>query len=100
MSHGISKEPKQGGTEKDGMKKYLKEIELSGILLLFIGCIIHYAGKTQWAVGVILIGIGLWVLQLVIKAFNWQTYRRDNMVNIAIMLGAIVALFISMILMK
>jgi hypothetical protein len=37
----------------------------------------------------------LWVFTVVYKAFHWQEFRRDNILNIIIMLGAIIAIFIT-----
>jgi hypothetical protein len=82
------------------MKKYLKELEIAGIILLFIGVILgHTVGMTTGACAVA-IGLLLWVATVVIKAFNWNEFRRDNIVNIFVMLGAIILIFISLILAK
>jgi hypothetical protein len=82
------------------MKKYLKEMEIAGIILLFIGVILgHTVGMATGACAVA-IGLLLWVTTVVIKAFNWNEYRRDNIVNIFVMLGAIILIFISLILAK
>lgn len=76
------------------MKKYLKEIETAGIIMLFIGVILGHAVSMNLGAMIAVVGLLLWVVTVVIKAFNWETYRRDNIVNIIVMLGAIVALFI------
>ncbi len=77
------------------MKKYLREIEISGIILLFIGtCVGHFVSVNAGAI-VSLIGILLWVAVVIYKSLKWQEYRRDNIVNIFIMLGAILAILIS-----
>lgn len=82
------------------MKKYLKEMEIAGIILLFIGVILgHTVGMATGACAVAF-GLLLWVTTVVIKAFNWNEYRRDNIVNIFVMLGAIILIFISLILAK
>lgn len=82
------------------MKKYLKELEIAGIILLFIGVILgHTVGMTTGACAAA-IGLLLWVATVIIKAFNWNEYRRDNIVNIFVMLGAIILIFISLILAK
>lgn len=82
------------------MKKYLKEMEIAGIILLFIGVILgHTVGMATGACAVA-IGLLLWVATVVIKAFNWNEFRRDNIVNIFVMLGAIILIFISLILAK
>lgn len=82
------------------MKKYLKEMEIAGIILLFIGVILgHTVGMATGACAVA-IGLLLWVTTVIIKAFNWNEFRRDNIVNIFVMLGAIILIFISLILAK
>ena len=82
------------------MKKYLKEIEISGVLLMFIDCIAYRFFSFE--AGLVAAGIGLllFVLEIVYKAFNWQEYRRDNIQNIVIMLGAIIALFLVLFLKR
>ena len=82
------------------MKKYLKEIETSGIVLLFLGVILGRMANMELGAMISVVGLLLWVLTVVIKAFNWQQYRRDNILNIIIMLGAIVAIFFTLTLLK
>jgi uncharacterized membrane protein HdeD (DUF308 family) len=82
------------------MKKYLKEIELSGIIMLFLGVILgHFANANTGALAVA-IGLLLWVITVVYKALHWDLYRRDNILNICIMMGAIVAIFTFMLVAK
>ena len=79
------------------MKKYLKEIEISGMIILLIGVLLgHLVSMTN---GAIAAGIGLllWTTTVVIKAFNWEEYRRDNMMNIFIMMGACFLIILSML---
>lgn len=77
------------------MKKYLREIETAGIVLLFLGVVT--ARAANMTLGTIMTGAGLalWLLTVIVKATDWNTYRRDNIVNICIMLGAIVSIFIT-----
>jgi hypothetical protein len=82
------------------MKKYLKEIETSGIVLLFLGVILGRMANMELGAMISVVGLLLWVLTVVVKAFNWQQYRRDNILNIIIMLGAIVAIFFTLTLLK
>ncbi len=82
---------------KKRMKKYLKEIEISGMIILLIGVLLgHLVSMTN---GAIAVGIGLllWTTTVVIKAFNWEEYRRDNMMNIFIMMGACFLIILSML---
>jgi len=82
------------------MKKYLKELEISGVILMFIGCIMHQFMSLPtgiWACG---IGILLWLLVLIYKAFHWKEYQRENRMNIIIMLGVIALLWVLIIRMR
>lgn len=80
------------------MKKYLKEIELSGILLMVVGVVLYRLLSLHIGYIACAIGIALWLVSLVYKAFNWQEYRKDNMQNIFMMLLIIVLLFFSMVM--
>ncbi|MCK8621632.1 hypothetical protein [Prevotella sp. E13-27] len=80
------------------MKKYLREIEVSSMILMMIGVILYVVGKPSWATWVILIGIAIWVTEVIYKAFHWEAYRRDNTQNIIIMLVCTVTLFIVLLL--
>ena len=82
------------------MKNYLKEIETSGIVLLFLGVILGRMANMELGAMISVVGLLLWLLTVVVKAFNWQQYRRDNILNIIIMLGAIVAIFFTLTLLK
>ncbi len=77
------------------MKKYLNEIEIAGIVLLAAGSLIGRIANMTF--GALMVGVGLllWAYTVVVKALNWQQYRRDNIVNICIMMGAILAIFIT-----
>ena len=82
------------------MKKYLKEIETAGIILLFIGVILGHSVGMNLGAAFVAIGLVLWVITIIIKAMDWEKYRRDNILNIIIMLGAILAIFVSYYLSK
>ena len=60
------------------MKKYLREIEISSVILMLIGCVGHRFMHWQWAIWVCIAGLILCLLQVVYKAFNWKEYARDN----------------------
>jgi len=82
------------------MKKYLKEIEVAGILLLAIGLIIAlFAGYNYgaWPCG---FGLLLLLINLLYKAFHWKEYERENKQYIIIMLLAIVLLIFQMIIKR
>jgi len=80
------------------MKKYLNEIKVSGIILMFIGIIMYRFMGLSAGIWACAIGIALWLVQLVYKSFKWQEYRKDNMENIAMMLIIIVLLLITIVL--
>lgn len=81
------------------MKRFLKEIEISGILLMFIGCVMKRFMDIQAGIIACFIGILLWLIVVVYKAFHWQEYSRDNKQNIIMMLVVILLLF-GMILLR
>ena len=78
------------------MKKYLKEIETAGIILLALGWSVGHFVNLYFGAAMVAIGILLWVFTVVVKALDWQHYRRDNLVNIAIIMGAIIGIFITL----
>ena len=79
------------------MKKYLREIEISGILLIMIGCLFTFIWN-DW-VGVWPCGAGmlLWLVSFLYKDFHWQEYERENKQNIVIVIIAIMLLLIQMV---
>ena len=79
------------------MKKYLREIELSSAILCIIGVVIAMIwgyGFGAWPCGV---GLLLFLIVFLYKAFHWKEYERDNKQYIVIVLIAIVILIIQMI---
>lgn len=78
------------------MKKYLREIQISGIILMLIGCIMVRFFAIQSGVIACAIGIALWLLVVIFKAFHWQEYERDNKQNIVMVLLIIALLLIMM----
>jgi len=79
------------------MKKYLREIEISGIILMFIGGILNKIFHIEEGVFVCCAGLILWLINLLYKAFHWKEYERDNKQNIVIMIAVIIMLLILMI---
>ena len=87
------------------MIKYLREIELSGVILTAIGIICSViclqsgyeraANFGLWACG---LGLVLLFSVILYKAFHWKEYERDNKRYIFCMLFAIAYLFIRMLL--
>lgn len=82
------------------IKKYLREIELAGIILLFIGFILGHLVSLQLGAMIVVIGLLIWLFSVVYKAINWKQYQRENIVNVYIMLGAIIIFLITLFLRK
>ena len=82
------------------MKDYLKELEISGVILMFIGCIMHRFWSLPVVIWACSIGILLWLFVVVYKAFHWKEYQRENRMNIIIMLGVIALLWFLIIRMR
>ena len=61
---------------------------------MFIGCIMHRFLEISGGVYVCSIGMMLWLVNLLYKAFHWKEYERDNKQNIMIMIVAIILLFL------
>lgn len=78
------------------MRKYLNEISTAGMLLLLIGVIIGHTAGNQYGAWPCGVGIILGIVVVVYKALHWKEYERENRRNIAIMLGAIVILYLMM----
>ena len=82
------------------MKKYLREIEIAGIILAGIGiasALIWGANFGGWLCGV---GLALMLVVFLYKAFHWKEYERENKRFIVIILVAIVFLFIQMLIKR
>lgn len=82
------------------MKKYLKELEISGVILMFIGCIMHRLWSLPVGIWACSIGMLLWLLVVIYKAFHWKEYQHENRMNIIIMLGVIILLWFLIIRMR
>ena len=82
------------------MKKYIKEVEIAGIIIMVIGIVCaHIWGMWYggWLCG---IGILLLLVVFLYKAFNWKEYERENKQYIVIILLAILILFIQMMIRR
>ena len=69
------------------MKKYLREIEMAGVILASTGIVNSICG----------IGILLMLIVFLYKAFHWNEYARENKQYIWIILLTIALLFIQML---
>ena len=79
------------------MEKYLREIEVSGLILVVAGIVFSLfgVGIGEWLCG---IGILLWLVTFLYKAFHWNEYERENKQNIFILLATIAILLAQMLL--
>ena len=79
------------------MKKYLREIEVAGVILAIIGII----SSLVWGAiyGGWLCGIGILLLLVIFlyKAFHWKEYERENKQYILIILLTIAILLFQML---
>jgi len=79
------------------IKKYLREIEVSGLLLVIIGIILSWTAGSNIGVWPCSIGLLLWLVSFLYKAFHWKEYERENRQNIIIILVAIIILILQMV---
>ena len=80
------------------MKKYLREIEVSGLILVIIGIVLSWIRGANVGMGPCLVGLLLWLITFLYKAFHWNEYARENRQNIIILLIAIIILIIQMLM--
>ena len=78
------------------MEKYLREIEVSGLVLVAAGIVLSLFGMglSEWFCG---IGMLLWLVTFLYKAFHWSDYEKQNKQNVIILLIAIFILLAQMI---
>ena len=79
------------------MKRYLREIELSGLLLVIIGVVSALIWGYNFGMWPCALGLFLWLISFLYKAFRWKEYERENRQNIMILLIAIFILTIKML---
>ena len=79
------------------MKKYLREIELAGVILAIIGVVSSFVWGSMYGGWLCGIGIALFLLVFLYKAFHWKEYERENKQYIVIILLTIIILFIQML---
>ena len=79
------------------MKKNLKEIELSGLLLVIIGVVSSLVWGYSFGMWPCALGLVLWLVTFLYKAFRWKEYERENRQNIIVLLIAIFILTIKML---
>ena len=79
------------------MRKYLREIEMAGVILAIIGIVsslVWGAIYGGWLCG---IGIALFLLVFLYKAFHWKEYERENKQYIVIILICIFILILQLL---
>ena len=82
------------------MKKYLKELEIAGMILIGIGIVIaHTAGYNYgvWPCGV---GMLLLLIPVLYKAFHWSEYAKENQRNIWVIILCIILIYIQVLILK
>ena len=82
------------------MKKYLREIEVSGLILVIIGIVCSMVWGTAFGMWPCAIGLLCWLITFLYTAFNWNEYARENKQNIIILFVAIIILFIQMLIKR
>jgi hypothetical protein len=82
------------------MKKYLREIELAGIVLMIIGIVMYRILGILSGYIVCAIGIGLWLTEVIYKALHWNEYQKENKQNNIQMIVIILLLIGSLFLLK
>ena len=79
------------------MRKYLREIEISGVVLAAIGVGLSYINGIQYGVWPCGLGLLLLLTIFLYKAFHWKEYERENKQYIWIILLTILILFFQML---
>ena len=80
------------------MKRYLRELEVSGLILVIIGIVMSWIIGSNYGMWPCLMGMLLWLVTFLYKAFHWKEYERENRQNIMILLLAILILLAQMII--
>ena len=80
------------------MKKYLREIEISGLILVIIGIVCSWIWGAYFGMWPCSMGLLLWLVTFLYKAFHWNEYARENKQNILIVLIAIAILILKMLI--
>ena len=79
------------------MRKYLREIEISGVILAAIGIICALVWGTPYGMWPCGLGLLLLLVIFLYKAFHWKEYERENKQYIMIILLTISILFFQML---
>ena len=87
-------------TTKNNMKKYLRELEIAGMILIGIGIVIaHTAGYHYgaWPCGA---GMLVLLLPYLYKACHWKEYAKENQRNIWIITICILLIYLQLLILK
>ena len=79
------------------MRKYLREIEISGVILAAIGIVCALVWGTPYGMWPGGLGLLLLLVIFLYKAFHWKEYERENKQYIMIILLTISILFFQML---
>ena len=79
------------------MRKYLREIEISGVILAAIGIVCALVWGTPYGMWPCGLGLLLLLVIFLYKAFHWKEYERENKQYIMIILLTISILFFQML---
>ena len=79
------------------MRKYLREIEISGVILAAIGIVCAMVWGVQFGMWHCGLGLLLLLVTFLYKAFHWKEYERENKQYIMIILLTIAILFFQML---
>ena len=79
------------------MRKYLREIEISGVILAAIGIVCAMVWGVLFGMWPCGLGLLLLLVTFLYKAFHWKEYERENKQYIMIILLTIAILFFQML---
>ena len=82
------------------MRKYLRELEIAGMVLIFIGFIMaHTVGYNYgaWPCGC---GMLVLLVPYLFKAFHWKEFEQENRRNIWIIVLCILLIYIQLLIQK
>ena len=79
------------------MRKYLREIEISGVILAAIGIVCAMVWGVPFGMWPCGLGLLLLLVTFLYKAFHWKEYERENKQYIMIILLTIAILFFQML---
>ena len=82
------------------IRKYLGYIEHTGVILMLIGCVGYRFMHWSWAIWICIVGLILFLGQVIFKAFKWKTYNKENKQNLIMMVVSIIFLWVLILYVK